>query len=100
MQTDLKTWNKAHPRGQPLELVLVSSGTEFTAFEIGLRNVVVRDPEFKLGSIFGANGTPMAVLIDSEGRVAAGPVAGRDACLELLQPRRPTAAVDWAAEVV
>lgn len=98
MLPQLRAWDHA-PGPRSLDLVVISGGTNPSVFAIGLRSTVLLDPEFKLGPIFGANGTPMAVLIDPEGRVASGPVAGGEACLELLQGRH-AAAADKIAEVV
>jgi methylamine dehydrogenase accessory protein MauD len=69
------------------ELVVVSSGTKQEGEAMGLQISVLLDPQTKLGHALGAHGTPMAVLLDTEGRVASQPVAGADAILELLDKR-------------
>ena len=38
---------------------------------LGLKSPVIRDEGFKLGKAFGARGTPAAVLVDAEGRIAS-----------------------------
>jgi methylamine dehydrogenase accessory protein MauD len=69
------------------ELVVVSSGTKQEGEAMGLQTSVLLDPQTKLGHALGAHGTPMAVLLDTEGRVASQPVAGGNAILELLDKR-------------
>jgi len=44
---------------------------------------VLLDESFAAGAAFSANGTPMAVLIDADGRVASGLTVGGDAILAL-----------------
>jgi hypothetical protein len=50
---------------------------------MGLRSTVVLDQEFATGQAFGTNGTPTAVLIDEQGKVATEVVAGAPAVLAL-----------------
>ena len=47
----------------------------------GFRSPVLLDPEFSVGEAFGAAGTPSAVLIDIEGRVASEVMVGAEAIL-------------------
>ena len=49
-----------------------------------LRSPVVLDERgISVGSKFGAGGTPMAVLVDAEGKIASELAAGAPAVLEL-----------------
>ena len=51
---------------------------------MGLRSPIVLDkPEMSVGRQFGAAGTPMAVLVDAEGKIASELAAGAPAVLEL-----------------
>jgi peroxiredoxin/uncharacterized membrane protein YphA (DoxX/SURF4 family) len=75
MLPDLKTWEDQHPDGAP-QLVLVSSGTVDENRRMELRATVLLDQSFATGSTFGANGTPMAVMIDADGNVASDVAAG------------------------
>jgi hypothetical protein len=43
------------------------------------------DPGFTVAHIFGANGTPMAVLVDDHGRIASEVAVGAPAVLELAR---------------
>jgi hypothetical protein len=51
----------------------------------GLRSPVLLDPDFKVAWTFGANGTPMAVLVDEEGQIASEVAAGAEAVLALAR---------------
>ena len=82
MHEDLLAWeasaNGIHPR-----LVVVSSGDAESTRAEGFRSLVLLDETFSAGSAFEANGTPMAVLLDADGRVASSVAAGSDAVLQL-----------------
>jgi len=68
MLPDVKTWKR--PEGAP-ELVVISSGSPEANREQGFRAKVLLDPYFGSGKVFGATGTPSAVVLDEEGRVAS-----------------------------
>jgi len=88
MHEDLLEWetsaNGVHPR-----LVVVSSGDAESTRAEGFRSPVLLDEEYEAGAAFGANGTPMAVLLDADGRVGSPVVAGADAVLELANAHVP-----------
>ncbi|MFN0152744.1 MAG: thioredoxin fold domain-containing protein, partial [Gaiella sp.] len=83
MRDDLARWDRDEDGGP--RLVVVSSADAVAAHADGFLSTVLLDEGFELGSAFGATGTPMAVLLDSEGRVASGLVTGADAVLGLAQ---------------
>jgi hypothetical protein len=58
---------------------------------MGLRSTVVLDQQFSVGRAFGAGGTPSAVLVDAEGRVASEVAVGAPAVLELAGVNRTEA---------
>ena len=87
MHEDVLAW-EATADGDTPQLVVVSSGDAETARAEGFRSRVLLDDEFVAGTAFHANGTPMAVLLDAEGRIASGVVAGADAVLELAGRRQ------------
>jgi thiol-disulfide isomerase/thioredoxin len=76
--------NGIHPR-----LVVVSSGTEEATRAEGFRSQVLLDEDFAAGAAFRATGTPMAVLVDAEGRIASPVVAGAEAVLALANAGAP-----------
>jgi thiol-disulfide isomerase/thioredoxin len=86
MHDDVLAW-EASTNGHGPRLVVVSSGDEENTRADRFRSAVVLDREFAAGAAFGANGTPMAVLLDSEGRIASPVVAGANAVLELAGAR-------------
>ena len=50
-----------------------------------LRSTVVLDQVFSVGSTFGANGTPSAVLVDEQGKIASELAVGAPAVLTLAR---------------
>ena len=72
------------PAGTP-RLLVVSTGSVEENRALGLRSPVVLDSAMSLGQQFGAMGTPMAVLLDAEGRVASDVAAGAAAVLALAR---------------
>jgi peroxiredoxin len=84
MLEDLKAWEDRPPKGAP-RLLVVSTGTVEANKAMGLRSPVLLDQGFGAGSKFGANGTPMAVLVDAEGKIASEVAAGAPAVLALAR---------------
>jgi peroxiredoxin len=84
MLADLKAWEARPPEGAP-RLLVVSTGTVEANALMGLRSPVLLDQGFSAGSKFGANGTPMAVLVDAEGKIASELAAGAPAVLALAR---------------
>jgi peroxiredoxin len=82
MLDDLKALEADPPEGAP-EILVVSTGTVEDNKAMGLRSPVVLDEGFSTGLAFGASGTPSAVLVDSEGKVASEVAVGAPAVLEL-----------------
>lgn len=90
MLPELKTWEVNRPQGAP-KLLVVSTGTVEANQAMGLPSPVVLDHGFTAGHAFGVNGTPVAVLVDPEGQIAAEVAAGAQAVLALLQAGRAQA---------
>src|SRR4051812_27003607 len=65
------------------KLVLISGGTEEQARALGLRAPILLDEMGATARAYGANGTPMAVLVDATGRIASKLVGGAPGCLAL-----------------
>ncbi len=87
MLPEIKEWELNPPQGAP-KLLVVSAGTEEANKKMGLISPVVLDQQFSVGRAFGARGTPSAVLVDEEGRVASEVAVGAQAVLELLAGAR------------
>jgi len=82
----LLVWERSVLVGSP-RLLVVSSGDEKSSREDGFASTVLLDPEFEAGAAFGAGGTPMAVLVDVNGRIASPLAGGAEAVLELARSR-------------
>lgn len=82
MLSDLQDWEADSLPGKPM-LVVVSAGAAEDGRVMGLRSPVLLDPTGYAGSTFGANGTPMGILIDAKGRIASEVATGAQAVLEL-----------------
>jgi thiol-disulfide isomerase/thioredoxin len=83
LHDDVLAWEAARPAESP-DLLVVSSGEVRDVRAEGFTSAVLLDPEWQLSSEFGADGTPMAVLLDENGRIASPLVTGGPAVLELL----------------
>ncbi len=85
MLDDLKALEANPPEGAP-KILLVSTGTvQENKALLGLRSTVVLDQGFATGSAFGTNGTPSAVLVDEEGKIASEAAVGAPAVLTLAR---------------
>lgn len=84
MHEDLLEWERGRNGASP-RLVVVSSGDPEETRRDGFASPVLLDGDFAAGNAFSANGTPMAVLVDAEGRVASRVAAGSPAVLALLR---------------
>lgn len=84
MLDDLKAWEEQPPKGAP-KLLVVSTGRLEDNQALGLRAPVLLDQGFSVGNTFGANGTPMAVLVDAEGKLASEVAAGAPDVLALAR---------------
>lgn len=83
LEPQLREWEGRRGPTDP-KMVLVSAGTVEDNKSLGFKSAVLHDQDFSVGPRFGATGTPIAVLIDLEGRVSSEPAVGGPAVLELL----------------
>src|SRR5690606_3676419 len=84
---ELKKWEQKPPRGAP-KLVLISSGTPEENRAQGLRSLTLLDDEFAVGSEYGSDGTPSAIMIDAQGRIASELVVGGPEVMKLARSTR------------
>jgi thiol-disulfide isomerase/thioredoxin len=82
MHEDLVVWEQSI-NGHGPRLVVVSSGDAERTRADGFSSTVVLDPGFSAGEAFGAGGTPSAVLVGADGRVASNVAVGAQAVLAL-----------------
>ena len=91
MLDDLRAWERNRPAGAP-KLLVVSTGTVEENKAMGLGAPVVLDQSFSMGGAFGAEGTPSAVLVDEQGKIASKLAVGADEVLALGGVQRPASA--------
>lgn len=83
MHEDIRAWEADRPVGAPA-LVVISAGTAEEVRAEGFKSKVLLDPEWSASTALGADGTPMAVLVGQDARIASSLVTGAAAVLELL----------------
>jgi methylamine dehydrogenase accessory protein MauD len=93
MVSDLRRWESRTRKDAP-ELVLLSAGTAADNRALEFRSRIVLDPSFTAGSLFGATGTPSAILLDPGGRVHAPLSVGAPAVMALANHATLTASSD------
>jgi methylamine dehydrogenase accessory protein MauD len=82
MLPELRQIEDEQPDGAP-GLLLISTGDAESNLAMGLKAPIVLDETFAAGSAFGASGTPSAVLVDGERRIASELAVGAPAVLAL-----------------
>jgi thiol-disulfide isomerase/thioredoxin len=90
MVDDLKAWESNRPENAP-EVLLISTGTREANREFGLGLTTLLDEGFNTGRAYGASGTPSAVLIDGNGKIASGVGVGAPVVLALANGETPQA---------
>jgi thiol-disulfide isomerase/thioredoxin/uncharacterized membrane protein YphA (DoxX/SURF4 family) len=79
---DVRRWEAEPPRGAPRLLVVSVESIEANR-ALGFKSPVVLDEGFGVGRAFGVQGTPSAVLVDADGRIASTVAAGARGVLAL-----------------
>jgi hypothetical protein len=64
---------------------VVSSGSADTNRDQRFKSIVLLDQSFGVGQVFGATGTPSAVAVDEQGRVASEVAVGAQGVLDLVR---------------
>jgi peroxiredoxin len=82
MLDDIKAWEANPPKGAP-ELLVVSTGTIDANRAHGFKSTVVIDPSFSVAPLYGGNGTPSAVLVSPDGKIASEVAVGKPGVLAL-----------------
>jgi thiol-disulfide isomerase/thioredoxin len=90
MLQDIKGWESDRPDDAP-QLLVVSTGEPEPNRAQGFRSPVVLDQGFQAGQLLGATGTPAAVWLDEDCRIASGVGVGAEEVLALA--RRTAAAL-------
>ena len=87
MLDDLKDWEANPQEGAP-KLLVVSQGTKEDNKALGLRSPVLTDQQMTIFGAYGTWGTPTAVLVDEEGRIASEVAEGAQAVFALAEANR------------
>ena len=88
MLDDLRAWDADKPPETP-RLVVISSGDVEANRALNLGASVWLDNGQQVARRFGANGTPMAVLLDEDAKLASPVVAGAKAVMDLARGSSP-----------
>jgi thiol-disulfide isomerase/thioredoxin len=83
MHDDLLAWESGDDALRP-RLVIVSSGGEAKTRSEGFRARMLLDEHFAAAERFGIRGTPMALMLGADGRIASEVAAGAEAVFALL----------------
>jgi hypothetical protein len=92
MLPDLIAWERQRPSKAP-DLVLVSTGSKESNETLGLRSPILLDPHRETMAAFGATGTPMAVLVNSDGNVGSKLAVGKKVVLDLINAEGSSSAL-------
>ena len=87
MLEDVKAWERS-ATADPPRLLIISTGEAETNRAQGFRAPVLLDQKFEAGQLFGAQGTPAAVMLDENGKVASGVRVGAEEVLALARGGR------------
>jgi peroxiredoxin len=84
---DLRGWERTVGADAP-RMVVVSSGDQASSRAEDFQATVALDSGYTAGDAFGAGGTPMAVMLDGDGRIASALAAGGPGVLALAASHR------------
>jgi len=84
MLDELREWDRSRSNGAP-QLLVVSTSTAAEHEGMDLVSPVVLDARGEAMAAYGANGTPIGLLVDGDGRVASGLAVGAVAVMELAR---------------
>jgi methylamine dehydrogenase accessory protein MauD len=86
---DIKAWELERQQDAP-RLLVVSSGEVKDNKAQGFQSPVALDKDYILGRVYGSAGTPSAVLVDREGKIASEVAVGAEAVFALAGIKRLT----------
>jgi thioredoxin-related protein len=90
MLSNLKAWEPTQTKAAP-RLLVVSTGDVQANRALGIRSTVLHEPNFQAGYASGVSGTPSAVLIDADGRIASDVAVGAQSVLALAGQQQAAA---------
>jgi peroxiredoxin/uncharacterized membrane protein YphA (DoxX/SURF4 family) len=84
MSGELRAWEQNPPKRAPRLIIIASGNAENVRTNGGqFESLILLDPDFNTGQLFGSYSTPSAVLIDADGRIASRLAIGDRNVLEL-----------------
>jgi peroxiredoxin len=92
MVPDLARLSPEPTDGRPVPLIVTSGSLEDNRQLLetaGMRCPILVQEDREVASLYGADGTPMAYLIDEQGRIAGGLASGAEEVLALAEARAP-----------
>jgi peroxiredoxin len=96
MLDEFKSWERKLNRAT-LGVLLVSTGTAEENRQQGIQSRIAQDDNFATARAFGVHGTPSAVLVDEEGRIASEVAVGTHAVMALAREPVPVREGESAA---
>lgn len=87
MLDDLREWDKTRGADEP-ELILLSSGEAEKHRELGLQSQIILEVDKDISKKFGMEGTPSAVLINENGKIASELAVGAENIWALIGKRK------------
>ena len=87
MQPDLIEW--AASGDETINLVTVTSGTSEDAEQMTFADTVLLDQRFATGRLFGASGTPSAIRVGEDGKIASKLAVGGPSIMEMIRTPAP-----------
>ncbi|MDQ2682217.1 MAG: TlpA family protein disulfide reductase [Chloroflexota bacterium] len=84
LQPDLVEWAASDQPDAP-QLVTITSGTPDAAVSMTFADRVLLESGFSTGRTFGASGTPSAIRVSADGKIASDLAVGGPAILAMLQ---------------
>jgi hypothetical protein len=91
MLPDLQAWERTSPVAP--QLIVISTGSVEINRAMGLQAPVLLDRDGHVSRAYGATGTPSAVLVDPQNKVASPVTFGADAVLALARTSAPAASL-------
>src|SRR5690606_8651449 len=83
MLPELRQW-ESDAGAAASRLLVVSTGSPEDNRAMGLRSRIALDDGFTIGREYGATGTPSAIVLDADGKVASDIASGPDDVIDLL----------------
>jgi len=87
MLARLKDLERSRPKSAP-QIVLISAGTLELNRAMGLQSAVLLDQGQGIFALFGATGTPSALVVSRDGNIGSSLAAGADAIFALLDDQK------------